>query len=154
MLLALLISVSVCGCCSSKGISDTSVQQRQPTHLSSYAQILQNELRNLDHEVKPGDADLIKRYSLIRQNDGYYVAAILTLSHPYVEGELGAYGVKVQSVQGDMLTALIPINRYFELISSRVVKVIEISPKPKFSNIDNEKNIYFFNDSVGFRDAV
>lgn len=96
--------------------------------------MLQNDLSKLDREVKAEDAALIERYSLIRQDGGYSVAAILTLDHTYTEGELDVYDVKVQTVQGDMLTALLPTNRYLQLIESRAVKSIEINSKVQLKN--------------------
>ena len=134
LLFAMFLSATVCGCCSSKRTADTAAGQRPPTHLSSLARMLQNDLSKLDREVKAEDAALIERYSLIRQDDGYYVAAILTLDHTYTEGELDVYGVKVQTIQGDMLTVLIPTNRYLQLIESRAVKSIEINSKVQLKN--------------------
>lgn len=134
LLFAVLFSATVCGCCSSKGTTDSLKQSSyhaimQHPHLSAYARMLQNDLRELGHEVNAGDTALIERYSLKRQEGGYCVAAILTLDHTYTEGELDAYGVLVQTVQGDMLTALLPTNRYLELVESRAVKAIEINNK-------------------------
>lgn len=137
LLFAIYFSATVCGCCASKVTTDSIKQSnnqaiKQSTHLSFLARMLQNDLSKLDREVKAEDAALIERYSLIRQDGGYSVAAILTLDHTYTEGELDVYDVKVQTVQGDMLTALLPTNCYLQLIESRAVKSIEINSKVQF----------------------
>lgn len=45
------------------------------------------------------------------------------------DGKLEQYGVLLQSVQGDMATALLSTRDYLRFIDSRSVKAIEISPK-------------------------
>jgi hypothetical protein len=93
------------------------------------ARMLENDLKKLDREVSPDDTDLIERYSLKRRGDTYWVSAFLTLDPPYADGELEQYGVLLQSVQGDMATALLSTRDYLRFIDSRSVKAIEISPK-------------------------
>lgn len=126
---ALFFSASVCGCGSSKETAKKSVEHRQPTYLSSMARMLQNDLRKLDRDVSPKDTELIERYSLKRRGDSYWVSAFITLDPPYADGELEQYGVLVQSLQGDMATALLSTRDYLRLIDYRVVKAIEIGPK-------------------------
>ena len=129
LLFAMLLSASVCGCGSSKESGKKAVEQRQPISLSPMARMLENDLKKLDREVTPGDTALIERYSLKRRGDTYCVSAFLTLDPPYADGELEQFGVLLQSVQGEMATALLSTRDYLRLIDSRSVKAIEISPK-------------------------
>lgn len=126
---ALLIAVSFASCASSRGSTKAAAEQRKPTYLSSMARTLQSDLIKLDRDVSPKDTELIERYSLRRRGDSYWVSAILTLDPPYADGELEQYGVLVQSLQGDMATALLSTRDYLRLIDYRVVKAIEIGPK-------------------------
>jgi len=91
--------------------------------------MLESDLRKLEREVTPSDTALINRYSLRRRGNTYCVSAFLTLDPPYADGELEQYGVLLQSVQGEMATALLSTRDYLRLIDSRSLKAIEISPK-------------------------
>ena len=125
----MFFSASVCGCGSSKEPAKKAVEQRQPIALSPLARMLESDLRKLDREVTPGDTAIIERYSLRRRGNTYCVSAFLTLDPPYADGELEQYGVLLQSVQGEMATALLSTREYLRLIDSRSLKAIEISPK-------------------------
>ena len=129
LLFAMLFSATVCGCCSSKEPANKAVEQRQPVSLSPMARMLESDLRKLGREVTPSDTALIERYSLMLRGESYCVSAFLTLAPPYADGELEQYGVFLQSVQGDMATALLSTHDYLRFIDSRSVKAIEISPK-------------------------
>ena len=126
---AMFLSASICGCGSSKESARKSLEQRQPTYLSPLARTLQSDLRKLDRDVSPKDSELIERYSLKRRGDSYWVSAFITLDPPYADGELEQYGVLIQSLQGDMATALLSTRHFLRLVDYRVVKAIEISPK-------------------------
>jgi hypothetical protein len=129
LLFALFFSASVCGCGASKEPAKSAVEQRPPISLSPMARMLESDLRKLEREVTPSDTALINRYSLRRRGNTYCVSAFLTLDPPYADGELEQYGVLLQSVQGEMATALLSIREYLRLIDSRSLKAIEISPK-------------------------
>jgi hypothetical protein len=98
------------------------------TYLSAYAAMLQADLDSLGRKVRSKDSVLIQRYSLVRQCCTWYVPAFLTLDHPYQDGELKDLGVRVQSVQGNMVTALISTRKYGKLIASGRVTSIEVTP--------------------------
>lgn len=112
----------------------SALAQSDDTYLSPMARTLKHDLEQLDRKVKAKDTALIHRYSLIKQCCTYYVPAFITLDHPYREGELNRYGVKVQSVSGHMVTALISTKKYRKLIDSKVAKAIEITPPARFLN--------------------
>lgn len=112
----------------------SALAQSDDTYLSPMARTLKHDLEKLDRKVKAKDTALIHRYSLIKQCCTYYVPAFITLDHPYREGELNRYGVKVQSVSGHMVTALISTKKYRKLIDSKVAKAIEITPPARFLN--------------------
>lgn len=144
LFLILLFSATICGCCSSKvpnGTVDERVDSKHdctiPTSLSAMARMLQKDLTELGRAVTAADTTLIERYTLISLEDGYYVAAIISLDHTYANGELEKYGVKVQSAQGEILTALIQTGKYLELVESQTVKAIEISQKVLLRNGKN-----------------
>ena len=113
------------------------------TRLSPYARHFQRDLDQLGRRVCAKDTLLIQRYSLIRNGCTYYVPAFLTFDHPYMEGELKKYGVKVQSAQGNTVTALLSTKKLKKLIDSNAVMYIEINPpvqlngnQPKRMKID------------------
>ena len=113
------------------------------TRLSPYARHFQKDLDQLGRRVCAKDTLLIRQYSLIRKGCTYYVPAFLTFDHPYIEGELKKYDVKVQSVQGDIVTALLSTKKLKKLIDSNAVMYIEMNPpaqlhgnQPKGKRID------------------
>lgn len=101
------------------------------TRLSPYAQHFQNDLVQLGRRVCAKDTLFIQRYALIRKGRTYYVPAFFTFDHPYVDGELKKYDVKVQSVQGNIVTALLSTKKLKKLIDSNAVMYIEINPPEK-----------------------
>lgn len=114
----------------------SALAQSEETYLSPMARTLKHDLEQLDRKVKSKDTALIQRYSLVKQCCTYYVSAFITLDHPYREGELKRYGVKVQSVSGNMVTALISTKKYRKLIDSKVAKAIEITPPARLLKRD------------------
>lgn len=98
------------------------------TRLSPYARHFQRDLEQLGHRVCAKDTLFIQQYGLIRKGRTYYVPAFLNFDHPYKEGELKKYDVKVQSVQGNIVTALLSTKKLKKLIDSNAVMYIEINP--------------------------
>lgn len=129
LVFSLMLTATFFSCGSTKRSPNATVNQRQETELSPIAFSLLNDLRLLGREISPNDTELIERYSLKRRGDTYWVSAIITLDPPYADGELEQYGVLVQSLQGDMATALLSTREYLRLIDYRALKAIEISPK-------------------------
>lgn len=105
----------------------TAVVQDSATRLSPYALRLRHDLEQLDRKVRKRDTLLIERYSLLRQGCTYYVPAVITLDHPYVDGELSKFGVRVQSVAGTRVTALVSTRKYLKFIASGQARAVEVS---------------------------
>ena len=104
------------------------------TRLSPYARHFQRDLEQLGHRVCAKDTLLIQQYSLVRKGCTYYVPAFLTFDHPYINGELKKYGVKVQSAQGNIVTALLSTKKLKKLIDSNAVMYIEINPPAQLNS--------------------
>ena len=128
LLLPFLAAAPLSAFAQSDGPAPSSSADPAPaTRLSPYAMRLQHDLEQLDRKVRKRDTLLIERYSLVRQGCTYYVPAVITLDHPYVDGELSKYGVRVQSSFGSQVTALVSTRKYLKFIASGLAREIEVS---------------------------
>ena len=87
---------------------------------------------------KLSEEQLIEKYALIKKEDRLYANSYITIIGNYDANQLSKYGVLINMIKGNIVTALIPISMIELLSADRNINYIQIGEKVK-PTMDNAR---------------